>query len=161
MSERVVSMELQIQQMALQIMDLAAQGKAVKQLNTQVGDVAQHLKTTVTQNDLSLMKQDFGELLQKTKDEIRNALPKMDKKPKSYVSKKKYTARHMPFKLVSIDQWDGVNYAAIESNNIGAIENLRLGDTRSGWKVEQFDTAESSVVFKNIKTSRSVKQTAL
>lgn len=161
MNERVISMEAQIQQMAQQIEDLSLQGKAVRQLNTQAGVITQHIKTLPTQNDLTMMKQDFESMLQKKSDEIKNTLAKNYKKAKSYVSKKKYKSKIMPFKLVSIDQWNGVNYAAIQSKNIGAIENLRLGDTRSGWKVERIDMAESSVVFKNIKNNRSVKQTSI
>lgn len=161
LNERVISMEVQIQQMTQQIEDLAVQGKAVRQLNTQVGDISEHQKTVATQSDLDQMKQDFNTMLQKTSDELKTSLAKNYKKAKTYVSKKKYKSKAVPFKLVSIDQWNGVNYAAIQSKKIGAIENLRLGDTRSGWKVERIDTAESSVVFKNIETSRAIKQTAI
>ena len=161
-TERVVSMELQIQQMTQQIEALSGQGKMVKQLNTQVGQIADHLATLPTQNDLADMRQDFNKMLQTVKDELKNSLAKTYKKAKSYVSKKKvYKSQSMPFKLVSIDQWNSVDYAAIKSKNIGAIENLRKGDTRSGWKVERIDVVESSVVFKNIKTGRSIKQTAI
>ena len=161
-TERVVSMELQIQQMTQQIEALSGQGKMVKQLNTQVGQIADHLETLPTQNDLADMRQDFNKMLQTVKDELKNSLAKSYKKAKSSVSKKKvYKSQSMPFKLVSIDQWNSVDYAAIKSKNIGAIENLRKGDTRSGWKVERIDVVESSVVFKNIKTGRSIKQTAI
>ena len=161
-TERVVSMELQIQQMTQQIDVLSGQGKIVKQLNTQVGKIADHLETLPTQNDLADMRQDFNEMLQTAKDELKNSLAKTYKKAKSYVSKKKINkTQSMPFKLVSIDQWNSVDYAAIQSRNIGVIENLRKGDTRSGWKVERIDVVESSVVFKNIKTGRSIKQTAI
>jgi hypothetical protein len=161
-TERVVSMELQIQQMTQQIDTLSGQGKTIKQLNTQVGQIAEHLETLPTQNDLADMRQDFNEMLQTAKDELKNSLVKTYKKAKSYVSKKKIVkTQRMPFKLVSIDQWNSVDYAAIQSKNIGAIENLRKGDTRSGWKVERIDVVESSVVFKHIKTGRSIKQTAI
>jgi len=161
-TERVVSMELQIQQMTQQIDALSGQGKILKQLNTQVGKIADHLETLPTQNDLADMRQDFNEMLQTAKDKLKNSLAKTYKKAKSYVSKKKiYKSQSMPFKLLSIDQWNSVDYAAIQSKNIGAIENLRTGDTRSGWKVERIDVVESSVVFKNIKTGRSIKQTAI
>ena len=161
-TERVVSMELQIQQMTQQIDVLSGQGKIVKQLNTQVGKITDHLETLPTQNDLADMRQDFNEMLQTAKDELKNSLAKTYKKAKSYVSKKKINkTQSMPFKLVSIDQWNSVDYAAIQSRNIGVIENLRKGDTRSGWKVERIDVVESSVVFKNIKTGRSIKQTAI
>ncbi len=155
-------MELQIQLMKQQIDDLVGQRKIIKQLNTQVRQIAAHVESLPTQDDLADMRQDFNEKLQNAKDELKNSLVNTYKKAKSYVSKKKiYKSQSMPFKLVSIDQWNSVNYAAIQSKNIGAIENLRTGDTRSGWKVERIDVVESSVVFKNIKTGRSIKQTAI
>ena len=161
-NERVVSLETQIEQMTQQIDDLTSQGTIIKKMNTQMGQIAEHIETLPTQDDLTEMKQDFNKMLQQTKDELKNSLAKSYKKAKKYVSKKKtYSARNMPFKLVSIDQWNGVDYAAIQSKNIGAIENLRSGDTRSGWKVERIDTVESSVVFKDTKTGRSIKQSAI
>jgi hypothetical protein len=161
-NERVVSLETQLQQMTQQIDDLTSQGKIIKKMNTQMGQIADHIETLPTQDDLTEMKQDFNKMLQQTKDELKNSLAKSYKKAKKYVSKKKtYSAKNMPFKLVSIDQWNGVDYAAIQSKNIGAIENLRSGDTRSGWKVERIDTVESSVVFKDTKTGRSIKQSAI
>ncbi len=161
-TESVVSMELQIQLMKQQIDDLVGQRKIIKQLNTQVGQIAAHVESLPTQDDLADMRQDFNEKLQNAKDELKNSLVNTYKKAKSYVSKKKiYKSQSIPFKLVSIDQWNSVDYAAIQSKNIGAIENLRTGDTRSGWKVERIDVVESSVVFKNIKTGRSIKQTAI
>lgn len=161
-TERVISMELQIQQMTKQIYALSGQGKIVKQLNTQVGQIADHLETLPTHNDLADMRRDFKKMLQTAKDELKNSLAKTDKKAKSYVSKKKIVkTKSMPFKLVSIDQWNNIDYAGIQSKNIGAIENLRKGDTLSGWKVERIDVVESSVVFKHIKTGRSIKQTAI
>lgn len=161
LNERVISMEMQIKQMAQQINDFEVQSKAVRQLNTQVGEFTKHLKTVVTQDEFTAMKQDFSKMLQKTQDELKNSWAKTYKKARANITKKKSKPVQIPFKLVSIDQWNGVDYAAIQSKNIGAIENLRLGDTRSGWKVERIDTAESAVVFKNIKTSHSIKQTSI
>ena len=161
-TERVVSMELQFQQMTQQIDALSGQGKIIKQLKTQVGKISDHLETLATQNNLADMRQDFHKMLQTAKDELKNSLSKTDKKVKNFVSKKKIVkTQSMPFKLVSTDQWNNIEYAGIQSKNIGAIENLRKGDTRSGWKVQHIDVVESSVVFKHIKTGRSIKQTAI
>jgi len=159
MSERMVSLEAQIVQLIQQVHDLALQEQGVSQMKTEVGQMADHLKTLPSQDDLATMRQDFDEMLQITIKDIKNTPARIHKK-ENMVRKKKSYAR-LPFKLVSIDQWDGVNYAAIQSTNIGAIENLRSGDTRSGWTVERIDSIESSVQFKHVKTGRSIKQTAI
>ena len=162
LNERFASIEIQLHQLTQQIKDLVDQYKTVRQLNTQMGELKEDLKTMATEDDLFEMKLNFDEMLQKKQEELKRVLVKPYKKTKTIVSKKKYTPRQIiPFKLVSIDQWDGVNYAAIESNNIGALENLRPGDTRSGWKVERIDTVESSVIFKHVKTGFSIKQNSI
>ena len=162
MNAKIMSIEAQIQKMTQQMDDLAHQGTIIKTMNTRMGEMANHFETLPTQDDLTDMRQDFNERLQKSNDALKKSLVKNHKKAKPYVSKKKTSpSRKIPFQLVSIDQWNGVDYAAIQSKNIGAIENLRSGDTRSGWKVERIDSGESSVVFKHVKTGRSIKQTAI
>ncbi|MCU7799694.1 MAG: hypothetical protein KZQ70_06010 [gamma proteobacterium symbiont of Lucinoma myriamae] len=161
LNERVTSMEAQLQKMTQQMMSFSKQGEVVNQLTTQVTQLSEVMKDVVTQDDLSKARQSFRERMQQFRSEIEATVAKSYKK-KTYVRRKKSTpAKNMPFKLLSIDQWDGVHYAAIQSKNVGAIENLRVGDRRSGWKVEKIDVTESQVMFKNIKTGQSVKQTVI
>ena len=162
LDEQISTMASRIQTMAQQIKALTAQNKTLGQLNTQVSKNTQDLKTTLTQDDLTEIKQDWDNRLQKTQEEIKIASAKPDKK--TNIDKKPYKKRttyrpRLPFKLITIDQWGGDNYAAVESNEKAGIENLRRGDRLSGWKIEQIDAVESSVVFKNVTTGRSVKQT--
>lgn len=166
MDEQISTMASQIQTMAQQIKALTAQNKTLGQLNTQVSKNTQDLKTTLTQDDLTEIKLELdntlhktmlqNNLLQKSSKDIKIASAKPDKK--TYKKRTTYRPR-LPFKLITIDQWGGDNYAAVESNETTGIENLRRGDRLSGWKIEQIDAVESSVVFKNVTTGRSVKKT--
>ena len=159
--EQIGNIKSQIEIMTQQINDLMAQNNtALEKLSTQVSQNTEGLKTALTQTDLNEIKLDLNDIQHKA-EAIKVASEKTLKKTRT--NKKKYKKRvtrssQVPFKLITIDQWGGVNYAAIESREITGIENLRTGDRLSGWQVETIDAAASTVLFKNVKTGYTIKQ---
>jgi len=161
LNEQVNTLRLQVQQITVQIESLISQKEIVSQLNTKVSQLSDVVNDAVTRDELSDMRQSFKQSMQQFRGEIKKTLAKNTIKKKNIKRKKALMAKRIPFKLVSIDQWDGVYYAAIRSKKLGAIENLRVGDMRAGWKVASINMAESRVMFTHIKTGQSIKQTVI
>jgi len=63
----------------------------------------------------------------------------------------------LPFKLVSVDLWDGVPYAALSQDE--RVELVRAGQFRSGWTVEHIDYRSGKVVFRD-SHGHTIEQTA-
>ncbi|MDZ7840854.1 MAG: hypothetical protein U5R46_08560 [Gammaproteobacteria bacterium] len=53
----------------------------------------------------------------------------------------------LPFKVVSIDLWDGVPYVGLVHDE--RIELLRAGQSRAGWTVQQIDTDAGQVTLRS------------
>ncbi len=159
----------QIESMNLQVDDITSR---IKSLETQNHDLTRHVeqilqiaKAMPSKDDLANIRHDLENMMQKNSEELQKSInektKQVAKKTPRHNKKRSYKRYKLPFKLVSIDQWDGLDYAAIQANNIGSIENLRLGDIRFGWKVTRIDALNSMVEFKQIKTGRTIKQTAI
>ena len=160
--EQIGNIKSQIEIMTQQINDLMAQNNtALEQLNTQVSQNTQILKTALTQTDLNEIKLDLNDIQHRAeliKAASEKPLKKIITNKKKFKKRITVRPRNMPFKLITIDQWGGVNYAAIESREMTGIENLRTGDRLSGWQVETIDAEASTVQFKNVKTGYTIKQ---
>jgi hypothetical protein len=156
MQEQVASLSSQMQEMNGVIDKLEKQGLVVGQLRTQVSGIKEQLKHVPTRDELEQVKSNFTLQLEAKAEELKTSLAQLYKKAKRVVSPYKKKPVVMPFRLVSIDQWDGVNYAAIQSNSVGGIENLRQGDARSGWIVSKIDSMRMSVTFEHTKTGKVV-----
>ncbi len=159
----------QIESMNLQVDDITSR---MKSLETQNHDLTRHVeqilqiaKAMPSKDDLANIRHDLENMMQKNSEELQKSISEktkqVAKKTLRHNKKRSYKRYKLPFKLVSIDQWDGLDYAAIQANNIGSIENLRVGDIRFGWKVTRIDALNSMVEFKQIKTGRTIKQTAI
>ncbi len=157
----------QVASMTIQVDEITAR---IKTLETQNGDLTRHVeqilkiaKAMPSREDLTTIRQDLESMMQKKSQELQKSIEAKTKKvaKTKSVKKRAYRRYSLPFKLVSIDQWDGLNYAAIQANNISSIENLRTGDIRFGWKVKSIDPLNGQVEFKHLKTGRTVKQTAI
>jgi len=53
----------------------------------------------------------------------------------------------LPFKLVSVDLWDGVPYAGLSQDE--RVELVRAGRVRGGWRVAHIDYRSGKVVFRD------------
>ena len=155
MKEQVESLTSQIQEMSRVINRFEEQAIMVDQLHTQVSGIEEQLKEVTTREEFEQVKTDFSVQFEKKAEELKLSLGRLYKKAKRVVGYKKKPVV-MPFRLVSIDQWDGVNYAAIQSTSVGGIENLRQGDTRSGWVVANIDSMKMTVTFEHSKTGKTV-----
>ena len=62
-----------------------------------------------------------------------------------------------PFKLVSVDLWDGVPYAALSQDE--RVELVRAGRVRGGWTIKHIDYRSGKVVFRD-SHGRTIEQTA-
>lgn len=63
----------------------------------------------------------------------------------------------LPFKLVSVDLWDGVPYAGLSQDE--RVELVRAGQVRGGWTVEHIDYRSGKVVFRD-SHGHTIEQTA-
>ena len=161
LQEQVVSLQAQMDEMSQVIKDLEAQGLVVNELKKQVSGLEVEIKRVPTRDEFEQVKSEFSVMMDKKTEELKSSLTKMYKKAKKVVSYKKKKSVAMPFRLVSIDQWDGVNYAAIQSTSVGGIENLRQGDSRSGWTVAEIDDMKMSVTFRHAKTGQTVTKNSI
>lgn len=62
-----------------------------------------------------------------------------------------------PFKLVSVDLWDGVPYAALSQDE--RVELVRAGQVRGGWTIEHIDYRSGKVVVRD-SHGHTIEQTA-
>lgn len=63
----------------------------------------------------------------------------------------------LPFKLVSVDLWDGVPYAALSQDE--RVELVQAGQVRGGWTIEHIDYRSGKVVFRD-SHGHTIEQTA-
>lgn len=158
--EQVASMTIQVDEVTARIKTLETQNQ---DLTRHVQQILKIAKAMPSKEDLAAIRQDLESMMQKKSQELQKSIEAKTKKlaKTKSVKKRVYRRYTLPFKLVSIDQWDGLNYAAIQANNISSIENLRTGDVRFGWKVKRIDPLKGQVEFKHLKSGRTVKQTAI
>lgn len=158
--EQVASMTIQVDEVTARIKTLETQNQ---DLTRHVQQILKIAKAMPSKEDLAAIRQDLENMMQKKSQELQKSIEAKTQKVARTkpVKKRAYRRYTLPFKLVSIDQWDGLNYAAIQANNISSIENLRTGDVRFGWKVERIDQLKGQVEFKHLKSGRTVKQTAI
>ena len=69
----------------------------------------------------------------------------------------KISAPTLPFKLVSVDLWDDVPYAALSQDD--RVELIRAGRVRGGWTVEHIDHRSGKVLFRD-SHGHTIEQTA-
>ena len=158
--EQVASMTVQVDEVTVRLKTLETQNQ---DLTRHVQQILKIAKAMPSKDDLAAIRQELESMMQKNSQELQASIEAKTKKvtKTKSVKKRSYRRYTLPFKLVSIDQWDGLNYAAIQANNISSIENLRTGDVRFGWKVKSIDPLKGMVEFKHLKTGRTVKQTAI
>ena len=158
--EQVASMTVQVDEVTVRLKTLETQNQ---DLTRHVEQILKITRAMPSKDDLANIRQELESMMQKNSQELQASIEAKTKKvtKTKSVKKRSYRRYTLPFKLVSIDQWDGLNYAAIQANNISSIENLRTGDVRFGWKVKSIDPLKGMVEFKHLKTGRTVKQTAI
>lgn len=65
----------------------------------------------------------------------------------------------LPFRVLSIDLWDGKPYVAVAPMDSGDIELLSVGERRVGWEVRSLDYPAGQALFVD-ENGRTVQQTA-
>lgn len=121
----------------------------ITQLSEEVQAVQTRAQELSDQKDLSQLSQSLSQsnqlLSQKVVDLENNVSDvKQILQPYTFIDPK-----NLPFKVISLDVWDGTPYATV---NIDGEEDLMgLNETRSGWTVDSMDFVNRQIVFKNQK----------
>jgi len=137
----------------------------ITNLGGQIDTQSSELSKKAEKSDLSQLNNKVTGELSGLHDNIAAINQKMAELKKTQASLLKNAKRHevttsrmvvhVPFKLVSIDVWNGVPNAAIVAND-GHMALIGPGDDRMGWRATTIDYRNNRAVFKHLATGALV-----
>lgn len=145
----------------------AADGATQNAVRGEVDGMQDQLEQFVTRDELNELREGFNQFrrsqsanarrlaaLERTRAAVTAATEVPPNKPE-HISK----PPQLPFRVLSIDLWDGKPYAAVAPMDSGDIELLSVGERRVGWEVRFLDYSSGQALFAD-ESGRTVQRTA-
>jgi uncharacterized protein YlzI (FlbEa/FlbD family) len=147
-------LEAKVNQLAVQIAHLD-QNKAKEEIisiNAHLNNIEQTIDQLNSVNSIQLLQ----EIITQSHDEVINKVAELQQQiqhlKKQLIPPAYLPVSKLPFKVISIDIWNGTPQATIQLNRTADL--MAQNDTRSGWTLITINFDPAYVIFKNTRNQR-------